>query len=88
MCKLVEWNECPQCGSESVGGNCSEINHCNNCRKTLWNTPNLCYWCKSTDINHTQAVPMSCNDCDWSGDPYESLWEEWVEKISEEDDAE
>lgn len=76
---LREWNECPQCGSESVGGNRCEINHCNACHKFLWNTKDRCHWCKSTDIKHDPARPMTCGDCDWEGDPYDSLCEEYVE---------
>ncbi len=77
---LREWNECPQCGSDSVGGNRCEINHCNDCRKSLWNTKESCHWCNSTNITHEPARLMTCGECDWEGNPYDSLCEQWVDE--------
>lgn len=85
---LREWNECPQCGSESVGGNRCEINHCNECHRFAFNTREMCFWCKGTDITHDPARPMTCGDCDWEGDPYDSLCEEWVDDDEENDEDE
>ncbi|MEF3007273.1 hypothetical protein V3474_29465, partial [Pseudomonas aeruginosa] len=58
------------------------------CLKFLWNTPTACHWCGSTNINHMPAVPMTCGECDWSGDPYDSLCEQWVEDDDEEKSSE